>query len=273
MFEHFSQPGPLRICLAAVVVAFCSYGCSVRVVYGEDPAFDACRSACDGRELDVSLTCTLFRSESRDQYFEAVLRSHEAGDYLLTKIEGCGCGTARVTEDGRLTDYDFIFVQPPEAAAAYTELLDEVKLRVPVSECLFDEPVHIAFGDNTSEWLAANGRRHTVYPVYQFIKHNELSETPDVQLASEMGWSSLNINFGILYLGEDRYLAEATRYCMPTTDPESIQFDEPVNAKDVVPADTLRIDDCYIAYLYPIDTEQELALKRLSLAPALGEVQ
>lgn len=246
-------------------------GCSASCVWVDysdtGESFEPCRAECKQKlhVLDVSDLCLTVNRDARKQYDFAIHRTEPIGYAIEAAHGGCGCLTVEISDDGRLANLEVVYSNLDGALDFFGKEIGYIQIDPPVETCLVDAVVPIVFGKNTKSSTDANGRRHTIHPVYKFISENRLRKKSKIVAKDEIGWSSLNYHFGIIQNGADKYLVESWEHCLPTGAATEFSFDWAVEEGDIISADRINIDDCSLANLYPIDAEQVLALKRIAI--------
>jgi hypothetical protein len=253
----------------------CLVSCVASIDYSETgERFEACRSECEHRlsSMDVSVPCLMLNQDAMIQYTDALERGEEVGYAHTARFGGCGCATTVMSLDGRLTDMEIVYSNSKDASAFFGDAIDHVQLDLPIESCLENAVVPIVFFGLGSEPSEVFKRRNqSIFPMRQVIFDYGLEETSGIVLEGEIGWSSLNTKFGVLYVGEGRYLAEAEldSNCLPLDTATDISIDGRKEIGSEVSAEQIKIEECWLRRLYPISAEQEMALKRLSIGKNL----
>ena len=230
-------------------------------------SFEPCKAECEQKLhfLDVSELCLTVSRNARKQYDFAIHRTQPIAYAIEAAHGGCGCLTAEISADGNLANLEVAYSNLDGALNLFGNEIGYVQIDPPVETCIVGAVVPIIFGDNPESRTEAYPRRHTVHPVYKFIADNGLRRESRTVANEAIGWSSLNFHFGIMRSGADGYLVESREHCLPTGAATEFSFNKNVKAGDIITADRIKIDDCRLASLYPIDAEQALALKRIAL--------
>jgi hypothetical protein len=202
-----------------------------------------------------------------NQFGETMNWLNDIGFAHTAKYGGCGCLTTVISPEGRLKNAQVVYSNIEVNLAYFREEIDYVRVGSPVESCLVNGVLPIVFGYADEVSAGTQNRRHTIHQVRKMISADALDELSTIVLEQEIGWSGLNTKFGIFYVGEDRYLAEAESesYCLPQDAATDISIDGRKEIGSEITAKQIRIEECWLERLYPIDAEQEIALKRLSV--------
>jgi hypothetical protein len=232
--------------------------------------FEPCVTVCEAnlkKMLDVSGFCLLSNRNALNQFGETMNWLDDIGFAHTAKYGGCGCLTTVISPEGRLTNPQVVYSNIEVNSAYFREEIDYVRIGPPVESCLVNGVLPIVLGYKDEVSAGTEDRRHTIYQVRKMISADALDELSTVVLEQDIGWFGLNTKFGVFYVGEDRYLAEAefVSYCLPQDTATDIYIDGRKEIGSEITAKQIRIEECRLQRLYPIDAEQEIALKRLSV--------
>ena len=237
------------------------------VEYSGGRTFDPCRAACeaDDSRLDVSPTCVLFSEAARDRYFQVAERAEEVGYEATLRYEGCGCLWAEVSAEGVFTKFETTYSTSDDAVDFLRSRLGSIDLGSEFESCLAGSEIPVVFGHYSREWLVENRRRDLIVPIYDFIAAEGLARATNVPYESRFEWLYLNIKFGILYIGNARYLAEASYGCLSPEFSKFVIVDSVTDDDEVDLAHRISIGECPFRYLYPISSFQEGVLMRMAM--------
>ena len=201
------------------------------------------------------------------QILRPMFEELEAVDMLNDSV--CGCLTMQLSPAGNFENINVVYASAPNVAAEFSSVFSNQSLSLSDSKfdfvgCISDTKIPMFFGTGFPNQDLSNGRPHAIHPTYELIASDSLTEVSGILADHEIGWSSLNVKFGIIYDGQNRYLAEASRYCLPIEDKVDISIEGKVRRGGLVSASRIRINKCALLSLFPITNEQALELKRIS---------
>ena len=257
----------IKSCLVAVITfAFTLAGCSATISYPtEDAGFAACETECEAKmsKFEVPELCFLTDFDRIWSYFRSVERIHETIAATRLPARSCGCLLAEISESGRYENLDVRFSNSTVALSAVAEILENSQFSGDVDRCIVGTSVPVVFGYSSEGYP---DYFHTVHPTRLFAAAQELEQLAQIMLSDPVGWTYLNGSFGIVYSDYGRYLVEVE--CWDgKLDHSKIEFGKFSDSATLVAGES-KINKCEIRHFYEIESdEQELKLKRISLAP------